>query len=121
MGKKTITMSYEDYQMMSIENNEYKRRYENLAKEKTVYLILAERNSKYFLTPHVHRMIGEVVEKDELLSRMQAHLDRVQKQSGEVESEYKQRIQDLEEQLRLLSAVQSPIKAVTKWWHKLLK
>jgi hypothetical protein len=52
---------------------------------------------------------------------MQAHLDTVQKQSGEVESEYKQRIQDLEEQLRLLSAVQSPIKAVTKWWHKLLK
>ena len=121
MGKKTITMSYEDYQMMSTENEMYKRQYENLAKEKTVYLILAERNSKYFLTPNVHRMIGEVVEKDELLSRMQAHLDTVQKQSGEVELEYKKRIQELEEQLCLLSAVQAPIKAVTKWWHKLLK
>jgi hypothetical protein len=121
MVEKTITMSYNDYQMMSLENETYKRQYENLAEEKKVYLILAERNSRYFRSPNVHRMTGEIVEKDELLSRMQAHLDTVQKQSGEVESEYKQRIQDLEEQLRLLSAVQSPVKAVTKWWHKLIK
>lgn len=121
MGKKTITMSYDDYQMMSVENETYKLQYEKLKQEKTIYLILADRNSRYFLSPNVHRMIGEVVEKDELLSRMQAHLDTVQKQNGEVELEYQKRIQELEEQLRLLSTIQAPIKAVSKWWHKLLK
>ena len=122
MGKKTITMSYEDYQMMSIENDEYKRRYENLAEEKMVYLTLAERNTNgYLRSPNVHRMSGTMVEKDELLSRMQIHLDGVKKRSVELELEYKKHIQELEKQLRLLSAVQAPIKAVTKWWHKLFK
>jgi hypothetical protein len=115
MVEKTITMSYNDYQIMSLENETYKRQYENLVEEKKVYLILADRNSRYFRSANVHRMSGEVVEKDELLSRMQAHLDTVQKQSVELELEYKKRIQELEEQLRLLSAVQAPIKTINKW------
>jgi hypothetical protein len=122
MVEKTVTMSYNDYQMMSLENEEYKQRYEILAQEKMVYLTLAERNTNgYLRSPNVHRMSGTMVEKDELLSRMQIHLDGVKKRSVELELEYKKRIQELEEQLRLLSAVQAPIKAVTKWWHKLLK
>jgi hypothetical protein len=126
MLEKTITMSYNDYQMMSLENETFKKQYENLAQEKMVYLILADRNSRYFRSPYVHRMTGEVVEKDELLSRMQAHLDTVQKQSGEVELEYKKRIQELEEQLAtaqtqvFIKARVETEKVVTKWWHKLL-
>lgn len=120
MVEKTITMSYHDYQMISLENETFKQRFDELAQEKMVYLTLAERNTNgYFRSPYVNRMTGEIVEKDELLSRMQAHLDRVQKQSGEVELEYKQRIQELEEQLRQVSI--NPVETVTKWWHKLLK
>jgi hypothetical protein len=122
MVEKTVTMSMYEYKMLSIENEGYKQRYENLAEEKMVYLTLAERNTNgYLRSPNVHRMSGTMVEKDELLSRMQIHLDGVKKRSVELELEYKKRIQELEEQLRLLSAVQAPIKAVTKWWHKLLK
>jgi septin family protein len=120
MVEKTITMSYNDYQMISLENETFKKQYENLAQEKMVYLTLAERNTNgYFRSPYVNRMTGQVVEKDELLSRMQAHLDRVQKESGEVESEYKKRIQELEEQLRQASI--NPVETVSKWWHKLIK
>ena len=122
MVEKTITMSYNDYKMMSLENKGFKDQYENLAQEKMVYLTLAERNTNgYLRSPNVHRMSGTMVEKDELLSRMQIHLDGVKKRSVELELEYKKRIQELEEQLCLLSTIQAPIKAVTKWWHKLLK
>jgi hypothetical protein len=120
MVEKTITMSIHEYKMLEIENKAYKERFDELAQEKMVYLTLAERNTNgYFRSPFVNRMTGEVVEKDELLSRMQAHLDRVQKESGEVESEYKKRIQELEEQLRQASI--NPVETISKWWHKLIK
>lgn len=123
MVEKTITMSYSDYKLLSIENEGYKQQYENLAQEKMVYLTMADRNTPpgFLRSPNVHRMSGTMVEKDELLSRMQIHLDGVKKRSVELELEYKKRIQELEEQLRLLSIIQTPIKAVSKWWHKLLK
>jgi hypothetical protein len=115
MVEKTITMSYNDYQMMSLENETYKRQYENLAQEKMVYLTLADRDARgYLRTPSAHRMSGSMVEKDELLSKMQAHLDTIQKQGVELELEYKKRIQELEEQLRQASI--NPVETVTKWW-----
>jgi len=122
MVEKTITMSMYEYKMISLENETFKQRFDELAQEKMVYLTLADRNTTGFLrSPRPHRMSGEIVEKDELLNRMQIHLNNVTKQSVELELEYKKRIQELEEQLRLLSTIQAPIKAVSKWWHKLLK
>ena len=123
MVEKTITMSYHDYQMISLENETFKQRFDVLAQEKMVYLTLADRNTPpgFLRSPKPHRMSGEIVEKDELLNRMQIHLNNITKQSVDLELEYKKRIQELEEQLRLLSTIQTPIKAVSKWWHKLLK
>jgi hypothetical protein len=122
MGKKTITMSYEDYQMISIENELHKNQFDDLKQEKMVYLTLADRDSRgYLRSPGVHQMSGSIVEKDELLSKMQIHLDGVEKRNAELELKYKKRIQELEEQLRLVSTIQAPIKTVNKWWHKLLK
>jgi hypothetical protein len=122
MVEKTITMSIHEYKMLEIENKAYKERFDELAQEKMVYLTLAERNTNgYLRSPNVHRMSGTMVEKDELLNRMQTHLDGVKKRNIELELEYKKRIQELEKQLHLISTIEAPIKAVTKWWHKLLK
>lgn len=122
MIEKTITMSMYEYKMISLENETFKQRFDELAQEKMVYLTLADRNTKGFLrSPRPHRMSGQIVEKDELLNRMQIHLNNVTKQSVELELEYKERIQELEKQLDQASIIQAPVKAVTKWWQKLLK
>lgn len=122
MIEKTITMSMYEYKMISLENETFKQRFDELAQEKMVYLTLADRNTTGFLrSPRPHQMSGQIVEKDELLNRMQIHLNNVTKQSVELELEYKKCIQDLEKQLDKASIIQAPVKAVTKWWHKLLK
>ena len=123
MVEKTITMSYDDYQMISLENETFKQRFDELALEKMVYLTLADRNTPpgFLRSPRPHRMSGEIVEKDELLNRMQIHLNNITKQSVDLELEYKKCIQDLKKQLDQASIIHSPVKAVTKWWHKLLK
>jgi len=115
MGKKTITMSYDDYQMMSIENETYKQRYEKLKQEKMVFLTLGTHIS------HISQMSGQIVEKDELLSRMQKHLSLMKKRGEESETNYRQRIATLEKQLSIIQAPVEAAKTVTKWWHKLLK
>jgi len=113
MGKKTITMSYEDYQMISIENETYKRKYEELQDEKMVFLTLGTR------VTHISQMSGQIVEKDKVLKKMQEHLADSKRRFEEREANYERRIQELEEQLRQASI--NPVETVTKWWHKLLK
>lgn len=113
MGKKTITMSYEDYQMISIENETYKRKYEELQDEKMVFLTLGTR------VTHISQMSGQIVEKDKVLKKMQEHLADSKRRFEERESNYERRIQELEEQLRQASI--NPVETVTKWWHKLIK
>ena len=116
MGKKTITMSYEDYQMISVENELYKQQYEELKQEKMVYLTLKDPYSRY---GPPSQMSGQMVEKDELLKKMQEHLESTKEQFKDRESNYLKRIERLNEEL-----YEASIKAAvnsTKWWHKLLK
>jgi len=113
MGNKTITMSYDDYQMMSIENETYKRQYEELQDKKMVFLTLGTRVS------HISQMSGQIVEKDKVLKKMQEHLADSKRRFEEREADYERRIQELEEQLRQASI--NPVETVTKWWDKLLK
>ena len=116
MVEKTITMSYNDYQMMSLENEAYKQRYEELKQEKMVYLTIKDPYSRYVDPSRVNQMSGQIVEKDKLLKKMQEHLKTAEEEMKERESDYKIRIRKLEEELR-----QASKKTVTKWWHKLLK
>ena len=106
-------MSYEDYQMISIENETYKRKYEELQDEKMVFLTLGTR------VTHISQMSGQIVEKDKVLKKMQEHLADSKRRFEEREANYERRIQELEEQLRQASI--NPVETVTKWWHKLLK
>ena len=107
-------MSYEDYQMMSTENEGFKQQYENLAQEKMVYLTLVDTRA----TPlNTHKMSGVMIEKDELLNKMQKHLDAVEERSVNRELEYQKRIERLKEELHRVKAEANS----TKWWHKLLK
>lgn len=106
-------MSYEDYQMISIENETYKRKYEELQDEKMVFLTLGTR------VTHISQMSGQIVEKDKVLKKMQEHLADSKRRFEERESNYERRIQELEEQLRQASI--NPVETVTKWWHKLIK
>lgn len=120
MGKKTITMSYDDYQMISVENEDYKRQYEELKQEKMVYLTIKDQGSRY--THHSHHQIsGQIVEKDKLLKSMQEHLKAAEERMKERETNYERRIERLKEELYQASIIQAPVKAVTKWWQKLLK
>ena len=50
MVEKTITMSYDDYQMMSLDNKMYKDQYEKLAAEKMVYVTLRDPYARYTST-----------------------------------------------------------------------
>jgi chemotaxis protein histidine kinase CheA len=114
MGKKTITMSYEDYQMISIENETYKRQYEELQDEKMVFLTLGTRVS------HISQMSGQIVEKDKVLKKMQEHLADSKRRFEEREANYERRIEKLKEELYQASI--NPVETiVTKWWHKLFK
>ena len=119
MGKKTITMSYEEYQLISIENEGFKRQYDELKQEKMVFLTLADTK----INPiKVHRMGGQVVEKDELLKKMQDHLDAVERRAEEREANYERRIERLKEELYKASINPIPTKeAIGKWWHNLFK
>jgi hypothetical protein len=116
MVEKTITMSYNDYKMMSIENEEYKKRYDNLAQEKMVYLTIKDPYLRYAHPSRVNQMSGQIVEKDKLLKKMQEHLKTAEEEMKERESDYKIRIRKLEQELR-----QASKETVNKWWHKLLK
>jgi DNA repair exonuclease SbcCD ATPase subunit len=118
MVEKTITMSIREYEMISIENELYKNQFDKLKQEKMVYLTLIDPQIEPLYS---HKMGGEIVEKDELLNRMQKHLDGVEKRGKELKAHYERRIVNLEEQLRQASTVQAPVKTVTKWWHKLVK
>jgi len=119
MGKKTITMSYDDYQMISVENKTYKDQYENLVDEKMVYVTLRDPYARYAPT-HVNKMSGQIVDKDELLRNMQTHLERCEERMKEQKIDYDLRIQKLNEELR--QATVNPVETtVTKWWHKLFK
>jgi hypothetical protein len=116
MGKKTITMSYEDYQMISTENELYKQQYEELKQEKMVYLTLKDPYSRY---GPPSQMSGQIVEKDELLKKMKEHLEVTKEGFDERVANYERRIQRLKEEL-----YEASVKAEansTKWWHKLLK
>jgi adenine-specific DNA methylase len=115
MGKKTITMSYDDYQMISVENETYKLQYEELKQEKKVFLTVVTRGMD------ISQMSGQIVDKDELLKKMQGHLSLMKKRGDERETNYIQHIATLEKQLDQVSIIHAPVKAVTKWWHKLLK
>ena len=114
---KTLkAVSFHDYEMLEMENEGLKYQFDQLKDEKMVFLTLED--PKY--NPHAHQMRrSQIVKKDELLNRMQKHLDRVKKQSVDLELEYKKRIQELEDQLRQASI--NPVETVIKWWHKLLK
>jgi len=119
MGKKTITMSYDDYQMISVENKTYKDQYENLVDEKMVYVTLRDPYARYAPT-HVNKMSGQIVDKDELHRNMQTHLERCEERMKEQKIDYDLRIQKLNEELR--QATVNPVETtVTKWWHKLFK
>ena len=107
-------MSYEDYQMMSIENDEFKQQYEELKQEKMVFLTLGTRVS------HISQMSGQIVEKDKLLKKMQAHLEAAEERMKEREANYERRIERLKEELYQASINQVET-VVTRWWHKLLK
>lgn len=117
MVEKTITMSIHEYKMLEIENKAYKERFDELAQEKMVYLTLGNRTNPLF----VHQISGQIVEKDELLSKMQKHLSLMKKRGDERETNYIQHIATLEKQLDQVYIIHAPVKAVTKWWHKLLK
>lgn len=119
MVEKTITMSYDDYQMMSLDNKMYKDQYEKLAAEKMVYVTLRDPYARYTST-HVNKMSGQIVDKDELLKSMQTHLERCEERMKEQKIDYDLRIQKLNEELR--QATMNPVETtVTRWWHKLLK
>lgn len=106
-------MSYDDYQMISIENEDYKQRYENLAQEKMVYLAVADNRTRY---SHISQISGQIVEKDELLKKMQEHLESAKRKMQEREANYERCIDRLKEELHQASIKQS---TVTKWWNKL--
>jgi len=112
MIEKTITMSMYEYKMLSTEAEIAREAYNQLKEEKMVFLTLGTR------AMDTSQMSGQIVDKDELLSKMQKHLSLMKKRGEERETSYIQRIVDLEKQL---SIIQAPIKAVSKWWHKLLK
>jgi hypothetical protein len=114
MVEKTITMSYSDYQLLILENEELKRQFNERLEESKVYLTLVDIKKYPWDT---HKMTGQIVEKDALLNKMQMHLDGVAKRGEEREANYERRIERLKEEL-----YQASIKSVaTKWWHKLLK
>jgi len=118
MGKKTITMSYDDYQMISVDNELYKQQYEELKQEKMVYLTIKDQGPRYSHHSH-HQISGQIVEKDTLLKKMQEHLEAAEERMKEREANYERRIQRLKEEL-----YEASVKAEansTKWWHKLLK
>lgn len=114
MGNKTITMSYEDYQMISTKNELYKQQYEELKQEKMVFLTLGTHVS------HISQMSGQIVEKDKVLKKMQEHLADSKRRFEEREANYERRIERLKEELYQASINQVE-NVVTKWWHKLLK
>lgn len=117
MGKKTITMSYDDYQMMSVDNETHKALYDQLKQEKMVYLTVADDRTRY---SHISQLSGQVVEKDELLKKMQEHLESAKRKMQERKDYYERRIEELEERLRQASV--NPVETtITRWWHKLLK
>jgi chromosome segregation ATPase len=114
MVEKTITMSYNDYKMMSIENEGYKQRYENLAKEKMVYLTVTDQGPRYSHHSH-HQVSGQIVEKDELLKKMKEHLEAAEERMKEREAKYEKRIKNLKEYQTEFNIIQS------KWWYKLFR
>ena len=123
MVEKTITMSMYEYKMLSLDAEIAREAYNQLKEEKMVYLTTGFRENPLF----VHNMSGMIIDKDELLSKMQKHLSLMKKRVEERETGYLQQIATLEKQLATAQAqafVKAPVeavKAVTKWWHKLLK
>ena len=116
MGKKTLTMSYDDYQMISVENEMYKAQYEKLKDEKKVYLTTINQGSSHSHWSH-HEISGQIVEKDALLKKMKEHLEASKTRMKDREAKYKERIKKLEEELD-----QASIKTTTtRWWHKIFK
>lgn len=107
-------MSYDDYQMITTENELYKQQYEELKQEKMVFLTLGTRVS------HISQMSGQIVEKDKVLKKMQEHLADSKRRFEEREANYERRIERLKEELYQAS-INSVETVVTKWWHKLLK
>jgi len=123
MVEKTITMSMYEYKMLSREAEIAREEYNRLKEEKWIYVTTAYENPLF-----VRQMGGGmIIEKDELLSGMQKHLSLMKKRVEERETSYLQQIATLEKQLATAQAqsfVKAPVeaaKAVTKWWHKLLK
>ena len=114
MVEKTITMSYDDYQMMSVENKTYKDQYEKLVDEKMVYVTLRDPYARYAST-HVNKMSGQIVDKDEMLRTMQTHLERCEERIKEQIIEYEKRIKNLKEYETEFNIIQS------KWWYKLFR
>ena len=115
MVEKTITMSMYEYKMLSLDAEIAREAYNQLKEEKMVFLTVGTR------TMDISQMSGQIVDKDELLSKMQKHLSLMKKRGEERETNYTQRIATLEKQLSIIQAPVEAAKAVTKWWHKLLK
>lgn len=117
MSEKLITMSLDEYEIMSLDNKMYKDQYEKLAAEKMVYVTLRDPYTRYTSTD-VNKMSGQIVDKDELLKSMQTHLERCEERMKEQKINYDLRIQKLNEELR--QATTNPVETtVTRWWHKL--
>jgi len=124
MVEKTVTMSMYEYKMLSTEAEIAREEYNRLKEEKWVYVTTAYSENPLF----VRQMGGGmIIDKDELLSKMQKHLSLMKKRVEERETGYLQQIADLEKQLATAQAqsfVKEPVEAVkaaTKWWHKLIK
>jgi hypothetical protein len=124
MVEKTVTMSMYEYKMLSTEAEIAREEYNRLKEEKWVYVTTVYSENSLF----VRQMGGGMImDKDELLSKMQKHLSLMKKRVEESETGYLQRIADLEKQLATAQAqsfVKAPVEAVkapTKWWHKLIK
>jgi predicted GTPase len=113
---KTITMPYDEYQLLISDNEQLKRRFDERLEESAVYLTLVDTKKYPWDT---HKMTGQIVKKDGLLSKMQEHLDEVAKRGKEREAEFEKRIKELEEKLQQASIIKEPAKAVSSWWHKL--
>lgn len=106
-------MPLREYEMIAIENEGYKHQFNELKKEKMVYINISDPRTRL---SHISQISGQIVDKDELWSKLQENLEKAK----ERETIYKERIRKLEEELHQASI--RPIETtVTNWWHKLLK
>lgn len=112
MTEKLITMPLREYEMIAIENEGYKDQFNELKKEKMVYITISDPRTRL---SHISQISGQIVDKDELWSTLQKNLEKAK----ERETIYKERIRKLEEELHQASITPEPVKVIRKWWHKL--